>query len=229
MQQSVSNSAVAVLVSGGLDSCILVSILLEQGHLVQPIYIQSQLVWERAELAALRRYLEKVQTSGLQPLVTLELPLTDLYGEHWSLTGRATPRADDPDEAVFLPGRNLLLLIKAGLWCQLHGIGELALGVLGTSPFPDAQPAFCQHFQSLLECGGRPPIHIVLPLSGWDKHRVMALGRQQPLELTFSCLAPVGDLHCGRCNKCAERQAGFRTSGQRDRTVYAFPGPTVES
>ena len=50
----------------------------------------------------------------------------------------------------------------------------------------------------------------------------MALGAHQPLELTFSCLAPVGEIHCGRCNKCAERQAAFQAVGQPDRTSYDF-------
>ena len=35
-----------------------------------------------------------------------------------------------PDEAVFLPGRNALLTIKAALWCQMHGINELAVATL---------------------------------------------------------------------------------------------------
>jgi 7-cyano-7-deazaguanine synthase len=54
-----------------------------------------------------------------------------------------------------------------------------------------------------------------------NKQQVMALGRGMPLELTFSCIAPVNHLHCGRCNKCAERQAAFRESGIQDKTVYA--------
>jgi 7-cyano-7-deazaguanine synthase len=54
-----------------------------------------------------------------------------------------------------------------------------------------------------------------------NKQQVMALGRGLPLELTFSCISPVGHLHCGRCNKCAERQAAFREANIEDRTVYA--------
>jgi 7-cyano-7-deazaguanine synthase len=49
----------------------------------------------------------------------------------------------------------------------------------------------------------------------------MALGRDLPLELTFSCIAPAGELHCGRCNKCAERRAAFREADREDRTSYA--------
>jgi 7-cyano-7-deazaguanine synthase len=49
----------------------------------------------------------------------------------------------------------------------------------------------------------------------------MELGRDCPLELTFSCIAPVDDLHCGVCNKCAERQTAFRLVNRRDLTRYA--------
>jgi len=50
-------------------------------------------------------------------------------------------RADTPDDAVFLPGRNVLLLSKAMLWCHLHGVEEVALAPLESNPFPDATPA----------------------------------------------------------------------------------------
>jgi 7-cyano-7-deazaguanine synthase len=49
----------------------------------------------------------------------------------------------------------------------------------------------------------------------------MELGRGLPLELTFSCLRPADQLHCGACNKCAERQAAFQAAGMRDGTRYA--------
>jgi 7-cyano-7-deazaguanine synthase len=48
----------------------------------------------------------------------------------------------------------------------------------------------------------------------------MQLGRDMPLELTFSCIDPVDGLHCGRCNKCAERQKAFRSIDLEDPTRY---------
>ena len=53
-----------------------------------------------------------------------------------------------------------------------------------------------------------------------NKQQVMAAARGVPLELTFSCISPVRGLHCGRCNKCAERRAAFRDAGLTDRTAY---------
>jgi 7-cyano-7-deazaguanine synthase len=212
---------IGLLASGGLDSSILLGTLLERGRNVQPFYIRSGLIWEEAELEAVRRLLHAMAHPRLGGLVVLSLPLPDLYGDHWSVTGRGVPDRTSPDEAVYLPGRNALLAIKAGLWCKLHGIGELALGVLGSNPFADASPDFFEGFESLLSHEPGPPLRVVRPLAGLSKRQVMLLGRDLPLELTFSCIAPVGGLHCGACNKCAEREAAFRRVGWEDPTVYA--------
>ena len=153
----------------------------------------------------------------------LQLPLDDLYAGHWSLGGNRTPDATTSDEAVYLPGRNLLLIIKAALWCQLHGIGRLALGVLASNPFDDATPKFFASLEEVLRRIGQPPLVIERPFGQMQKREVMELGRRYPLGLTFSCIAPVDGLHCGRCNKCAERQAAFRMIDLTDPTRYATP------
>ena len=217
-----SSDTIGVLASGGLDSAILIGHLLGQQRCVQPIYVRSGLVWQAAEEAGLERYLSAVATPDLLPLVKLAMPLNDLYGEHWSLTGRGVPAGDSPDEAVFLPGRNALLLVKAAVWCQLHGIGELALAPLGTSPFADASEAFFHDFQAAINRGASRPVRLVRSFGQLTKRQVMALGRDLPLDLTFSCIAPVAGQHCGRCNKCAERQAAFAEAGMTDRTAYVL-------
>jgi 7-cyano-7-deazaguanine synthase len=213
--------AIGVLASGGLDSSILVGHLLRQRRRVQPIYIRTGLVWQAEELPALRRFLGEVVTEHLAELVVLDLPLADLYGGHWSLTGSNIPGADSPDEAVFLPGRNALLLVKAAVWCQLRGVAELALAPLGTSPFEDASEAFFRDFQSAINRGSQRPVKLLQPFGQMTKRQVMALGHGLPLELTLSCLSPAAGRHCGRCNKCAERQSAFRETGMEDRTPYA--------
>ena len=43
-----------------------------------------------------------------------------------------------PDEDVYLPGRNIILLGKTGVFCAAAGIGRLVLGTLDHNPFPDA-------------------------------------------------------------------------------------------
>ena len=221
MKRSTSTAEIGVLASGGLDSSILLAHLLASGRRVRPFYVRSGLSWETTELSWLRKFLEAIKRPALAPLVTLELPLADVYGAHWSTTGEAVPGAETPDEAVYLPGRNALLLIKAVLWCQLHGIGELALAPLASNPFPDATDQFFAEYESSLNRATGIPLHIVRPFGKMNKQQVMHIGRDYPLGLTFSCIAPVEGVHCGRCNKCAERRAAFRDSELLDPTQYA--------
>jgi 7-cyano-7-deazaguanine synthase len=154
-------------------------------------------------------------------LVLLDMPLEDLYAEHWSITGSGAPDESSRDEAVFLPGRNPLLLIKPALWCWMHGVEHLALATLAANPFEDATPEFFARFEEMFAAATGGPLHIARPFERLAKHRVLEMGRHLPLELTFSCLAPVDGLHCGHCNKCAERRRAFRQLRLNDATVYA--------
>ncbi len=242
-------STIAVLTSGGLDSVILIDYLSRKGVrpyalTIQPIYIRSGHHWETAELFWLKRFLKVIRNhrssftpnrsaglnlrykpyetvSHVKPLVVLDLTTQDLYQNHWSLTGKKVPGAKSHDRNVYLPGKNLLLISKAAVFCALHKIPNLALGPLQSNPFPDAQPEFFKAMEKALEKGLGFSIKIHVPFLKRSKTQVMSLGRDLPLHLTFSCLSPKKMVHCGRCNKCAERKKAFRLARMVDRTRYA--------
>ena len=220
-------SPIAVLASGGLDSAILVG-RLAQVRVVHPIYIQSDVVWMKAELAGLQDFLSRCQ-GNIQSLVVLQMPLADLYGQHWSTGGAATPDRDTPDEAVYLPGRTALLAVKAAVWCQQHQVSQLALAPLGTSPFADSSQNFFDLFSQAMNLGAPNDVQLIRPFGSMNKRQVMELGRELPLEFSFSCIHPFGDNHCGQCNKCFERQEAFRRAEIEDRTTYAAGGDTNAS
>jgi 7-cyano-7-deazaguanine synthase len=215
----------AVLVSGGLDSAILVGDSVARGRTVHPLYVRCGLCWETAELDHLRRFLAAIARPGLEPLHVFDLPVRDLYQAHWSLTGDNVPGAETPDEAVFLPGRNVLLLAKALIWCHLRGVPVVGLAPLESNPFPDATPAFFAAYESIVNKAVDGSVRLWLPYRGLSKVQVMHRGQELPLELTFSCIRPLAGRHCGRCNKCAERLAAFRQAGLIDRTPYDREGP----
>ncbi len=216
----------AVLISGGLDSAILLGDALRRGAVAQPIFMRCGLSWEGVELEYLRRFLAALARPELRPLVILDQPVADVYGNHWSVTGRGVPGARDPDEAVFLPGRNVMLLAKSLLWCQLHGWPVLALGSLQTNPFPDATPEFFTGMAQIVNSAMRGHVSVSLPLGGMKKEAVMRRGEGLPLGHTFSCIQPQRGLHCGTCNKCGERQAAFASAEMIDPTIYAARGPS---
>ena len=213
----------AVLVSGGLDSAVLVAEAARVYPAVFPIYVRFGLLWEEVERHYLDRFLDAVRTPSLRPLEVLDQPVDDVYGSHWSVTGHDAPEAEAPHDADFLPGRNVLLLAKPLLWCHLKDVPEIATAPLGSNPFPDATPAFYDGFAAIVNqaVGGR--VRVLRPYAALTKVDVLHRGRDLPLEQTFSCIRPAGLLPCGRCIKCGERKKVFADAGMNDPTEYANP------
>jgi 7-cyano-7-deazaguanine synthase len=177
--------------------------------------------WEVVELEHLRRYLDAIASPRLCRLHVLQAPVADLLDDHWSINGRGVPGEDTPDEAVYLPGRNVLLLGKAMLWCHLNGVPDVALAVLKGNPFPDATPSFFAVYEQAVNAALGASIAIRRPYAALEKREVMLRGAGFPLGLTFSCLQPIDGRHCGRCNKCFERRRAFASAGLVDPTEYA--------
>lgn len=209
-----------VLVSGGLDSALLLHHLLASGTRLFPLYLRCGFSWEGAELYWLRRFLRAVRAPGLRSLRVVDTPLRSTYGPHWSLTGRRIPGAMSRDAAVYLPGRNALLLSYAAIICAQRKASTVVLGTLKSNPFSDASPTFFRDMSACLSRALHHPLRVLTPLRRVTKAQLIRSAASAPLGLTFSCLRPRGHRHCGRCNKCAERRRAFRAAGVVDPTRY---------
>jgi 7-cyano-7-deazaguanine synthase len=237
---------IAVLASGGLDSAVLLADLARE-NTVFPVYVEAGLAWEAEEKRALATFLAVLAEEGperrrlasagsgvspvfnVEPLTKLEMPLRSLYGTHWSTTGEDVPAYDAPDEAVYLPGRNVLLIGVTSVWCALHDVNTIAIGSLDANPFPDATPAFFDSYGRVLSGALAHKIEVVAPYRSQHKSEIIARFPELPLHLTLTCMAPRNGpstssgqaIHCGACNKCRERQEAFRAAGVIDKTPYA--------
>ena len=101
---------------------------------------------------------------------------------------RGTPPAyDTPDEDVYLPGRNLVLLTKAGVLAASRELSRIALGPLAGNPFPDATPDFFDADGAALSLGLDHPIEIARRSSRCTKQDVIRLGEPLgvPLDSRF--------------------------------------------
>jgi 7-cyano-7-deazaguanine synthase len=239
----------AVLLSGGLDSAVLVA---EEAaaHEIQPIYVSAGLAWEVAEQASVSRFLAGAALGGrVRPLVSLTVDMRDVYAAtHWAVEGRP-PGYHTPDEDVYLPGRNITLLAKAAVYCAAAHIERLVIGTLAHNPFPDATPAFRAAMARALSLGLAHEIAIDAPYSAKSKADVIRRGAALgvPFELTLSCMNPQfpvpspqsaipnpqssipnpqspmhsqAPVHCGTCSKCRERHDAFVEAGLSDPTDY---------
>lgn len=217
-----------VLVSSGLDSAVLLAHEAAQ-HDARPVYVRSGLAWEGAELQMLARLVAAPAFAGLRPLIVVDVPLRDVYpADHWAIAG-TPPGYHTPDAEVYLAGRNLTLLAKAGLVAARDNARRIALGPLAGNPFPDATPAFFAAMAEALSRGLAQSITVAAPFAALTKAQVIELGARLgvPFELTLSCMNPAGDRHCGRCSKCRERREAFAGAGVFDPTSYAAPAPSA--
>lgn len=217
-----------VLLSGGLDSAVLAAHEARAAR-VLPVYVCVGLAWEAAEQEMLARLLRAPVFAGrVDPLVRVEFTMRDIYSPtHWAITG-TPPAYDTPDEDVYLTGRNLVLLTKAGMVASTHHAHRIALGPLAGNPFPDARREFFTSMSTSLSLGLDHDITIVAPFLDWQKEDVIHRGveLQVPLELTLSCMMPApGPQHCGLCSKCRERRDAFAAARVVDPTKYANQSP----
>ena len=158
--------------------------------------------------------------------------MRDVYAAtHWAMQGRP-PAYHTPDEDVYLPGRNVVLLGKAAVYCAAAHIDRLVIGTLAHNPFPDATPEFRAAMARALSLGLDRPLQIDAPYANTEKADVIRRGAALgvPFELTLSCMNPPltsairnphSAIHCGECSKCRERHDAFLQAGIPDPTSYA--------
>ena len=128
----------AVLLSGGLDSAVLLAEEAARGAIVQPIYVSVGLAWEARGTGGRAR-------SCSPPTAARPHAAAGLAGRRHARrvrrrrTGRskgALPATTRPTRTCICPGRNIVLLGKAGVYCAAAGIDRLVLGTLAHNPIP---------------------------------------------------------------------------------------------
>jgi 7-cyano-7-deazaguanine synthase len=216
-----------VMLGGGVESTLLVKQLLTAGQTVIPVHVRCGLHWEDCEALYIRGFLTANKSPRLLPLVEVPVACGDLLHRHWALTGDNIPKAGEPASRLEIPQRNWTLLsTAAALFPELPEL-TLVMGTTADNSYSDGTRQFFDDSeQTLTQQLGRP-VRILTPLIREDKSRVIRQADRETLALSFSCIDPMNDLHCGRCYKCGKRQAAFRKAGVEDPTIYANANGTA--
>jgi 7-cyano-7-deazaguanine synthase len=219
-----------VLLSGGLDSTVLVAHLLDSGdevHTVSVDYGQRHRVELRAAHAVARYYGLPHDVVDLSPLgrllsgSALTDPTVDVPDGHY---------ADESMRATVVPNRNAIMISVAVGIAAARGFNRVATAVhAGDHPiYPDCRAEFIYAATMAAEYAtvGYGDVTVVAPFVVHDKTWIAARGAElrAPLELTWSCYKGVPEMaeawHCGTCGTCTERREAFALAGVADPTPY---------
>lgn len=216
-----------VLLSGGLDSTVCMSVAQKQGYELYPI---SFLYGQRhsREIECAKKVAEYYQVKK-HLIITTNM---DSIGGSALTANIDVPEGDENRSEIpvtYVPARNLIFLSYALGYAEVIGAEKIFIGVnaVDYSGYPDCRPEFIEKFQQLADYSTKAAtqdkreIKIEAPLLNLTKAEIVKLGvaNKAPLELTTSCYRG-GENACGRCDSCLLRLKGFKEAGLKDPIPY---------
>jgi len=213
-----------VVLSGGLDSTVLLAQLVAQGVASCALSVDYG-QRHRVELDAAQRVASHY---GVPHTVANLSTLRPLLGAS-SQTCDATPVPEghythETMKLTVVPNRNMVLLSVSIAHAIATGRNAVAYGAHSgdRTIYPDCREDFAAAMAvAALLCDWQP-ITLLRPFVHLTKADIVALGYALgvPFELTWSCYQG-GSVHCGRCGTCVERREAFTLSNLPDPTAYA--------
>lgn len=216
-----------VLVSGGMDSAVVLAIARERGFAAHALSVRygqrhtSELDAAAANARALGAVAHKVVDVDLRAIGGSAL--TDDAIEVPEAGGAGIP-------ATYVPARNTVMLSIALGWAEVLGASDIFCGVnaVDYSGYPDCRPEFIRAFAALANVATRAGvegagIRVHAPLLAMGKGEIVREGVRLGVDFapTVSCYRADGDGRaCGRCDACRLRAEGFAAAGVADPTRY---------
>ena len=221
-----------VLVSGGMDSAVVMAMAREMGFAVHALSVAygqrhtSELdaaARLAAELGAVAHKLVRVDLrsiGGSALTADIDVPLDS---DH---------QPGDPGIPVtYVPARNTIMLSVALGWAEVLGASDLFCGVnaVDYSGYPDCRPEFIAAFERLANLATRAGVEgagfrVHAPLMHLGKGEIVREGLRLGVDFahTVSCYNANADGRaCRHCDACRLRAAGFASAGVPDPTRYA--------
>jgi 7-cyano-7-deazaguanine synthase len=186
------------LLSGGLDSTVLLYDLLDQGHKAHCILYDygqrhiKELSFAEATCAKLGVTYDKIV-------------LPPQLFERSALTTGAESLVGQP---TIVPNRNMVLISMAASYALSHGCTAVSCAINSDDAevYPDCRAEFIKNLNFALRCCHTRRMEVHVPYIVRTKAKVVEIGRRLnvPLGETWSCYAG-GDEPCGQCGACQVR------------------------
>jgi len=211
-----SKAELRILFSGGIESAVLMGEAVKADLKPIPVYVSTGTRWENAELESVKIYLESLQI-GLSDKIVIRKSMSGKIEGHWAYNGNSYPLVEEDVQMLKIPGRNETLLKEAVSFGRDDLKVILAIGTTADNPFSDGDRQFFDKMETLLSSKRGERVTILTPLTGLRKNDVIMRGKDFPLGLTLSCIAPLHGKACGDCIKCGSRAVAFLEAGVKDK------------
>lgn len=218
------------LLSGGLDSCVTISIAKDEGYTCYALsfnYGQTHNI----ELDCAKAI---AQHLGINDHIIFHLNLAQFGGSALVDKQQSIPQPEyskigNQIPSTYVPARNTIFLSIALAYAETVEATQVFIGAnaLDYSGYPDCRPEYFLAFQQMANVATKQavsgnPVKILTPLLSLTKAEIIKIGSEvkAPLHLTWSCYNGE-DQACGHCESCQLRLKGFQQAGIKDPIEYA--------
>lgn len=204
-----------VLLSGGLDSCVVLAHALAIGRscIALSFHYGQRHLLELQSAEKIATYYEiEHQTIHIDPALFSHCSGSSLINPSLDVAAKDTVLQPN----TYVPCRNLLFLSHAASFAESHGASEIYFGAHANDgpSYPDCRREFFHAFESTVTLGsylGDTGLSVVCPFIDSNKRSIVALGKKlhAPLDLTWSCYDPKDGNPCTQCAACTLRASAF--------------------
>ena len=216
-----------VLVSGGMDSAVVLALAREQGFAVHALSVRYG-QRHTSELEAADRVSSVL---GAVAHKTVNVDLRSIGGSALTDDIEVPESGGGGIPVTYVPARNTIMLSLALGWAEVLGAADIFCGVnaVDYSGYPDCRPEFIEAFEKLANLATKAGVEgaglrIHAPLLKLSKADIVREGVRLGVDFgqTVSCYrANDQGQACGHCDACQLRAAGFADAGVADPTRYA--------
>lgn len=215
-----------VLVSGGMDSAVVIAMAREQGFAVHALSVR----YGQRHTSELEAAAKVAEVLGAVEHKTVHVDLRAIGGSALTADIDVPEAGGGGIPVTYVPARNTIMLSLALGWAEVLDAADLFCGVnaVDYSGYPDCRPEFIQAFERLANIATKAGVEgaglrLHAPLLRMSKADIVREGRRLGVDfaMTVSCYrADAEGRACGRCDACQLRAEGFIAAGLPDTTRY---------
>ncbi len=216
-----------VLVSGGLDSAVLLAQVTRDHDVVCALSFAYGSKHNAKELPCAE---SQCQLLGVEhKVLNLEF-ISECFRSSLLLSGDAIPDGHYEEQSMqktVVPFRNgIMLSVAAGLAESLGGNAVAIAAHAGDHAiYPDCRNEFMESMAAAMTLGTYAGVELLRPFIALSKTDIVRRGSELGVDFanTWSCYKG-GSRHCGSCGTCVERREAFINASLPDPTPYLATG-----